>query len=118
MIEKHERPNPGSQTMSHLNYVIVGKAYVYKADFDTIPSSMLYDLAIINEIAKRFDVDVHTAERLLDGRESEWEYSDDADDSWWLKGKRGECAKAMGYDGAQDTDGDGQGVVYIIPMTG
>ena len=102
--------------MPHLNYIIVGKAYVYKADLDTIPSSMLYDLAIINEIAKRFDVDARTAERLLDGRESEWEYSNDADDSWWLKGKRGECAKVMGYDGAQDTDEE-QGVVYIIPMT-
>ena len=101
--------------MPHLNYIIAGKAYVYKADFNTIPSSMLYDLTIINEIADRFKVDARTAERLLDGRESEWEYSDDADESW-LKGKRGECAKAMGYDGAQDTDE--QGVVYIIPMTG
>ena len=90
--------------------------YVYEADFSTVSCSMLYDECICNDIANRFNVDVDTAERLLDGRESEWDYSDDADDSWWLQGKRGQCAKAMGYDGAQDADE--QGVVYIIPMTG
>jgi hypothetical protein len=54
------------------------------------------------------------AEALLDGRENA-EYLE-AEDSWWLQGKKGECAVKMGYDGAEDMDE--QGTVYIIPMMG
>ncbi len=90
---------------------------VYEADFDCIAANQLHDEDIISEIAEMFDVDVETAEGLLDASESEWDLEEmDADKSWWLQGKRGECAKKMGYDGCEDEDE--QGTVYIIPMTG
>lgn len=93
-----------------------GEVVVYEADFDCIRANMLEDDEIIAEIAARFDVDEATAESLLDGSESEWGHGADAEDSWWLQGKRGECAVKVGYDGCEDTDE--QGTVYIIPMTG
>lgn len=93
-----------------------GKGYVYEADFDCIPAYKLEDEEIISEIAERFNVDTDTAESLLDASESEWNHGADADSSWWLQGKRGECAKKMGYDGCEDEDE--QGTVYIVPMLG
>lgn len=92
--------------------------YVYEADFDCVSVGMLEDDEIVAEIAKHFGCDEYLAESLLDGSESEWsqEFDCDADDSWWLQGKRGECAVKMGYDGCKDTDE--QGFVYIVPMIG
>jgi len=90
--------------------------YVYEADFDCVPVYKLYDEEIINDIAERFRVDLETAEKILDGRASEYHDKADAEDSWWLQGKRGECGKKMGFDGCEDIDE--QGTVYIVPMTG
>lgn len=90
--------------------------YVYEADFDCVRASQLHDEEIISEIADRFEVDLDVAEGLLDGSENEWDHGADGDSSWWLQGKRGECAKKMGYDGCEDRDE--QGTVFIIPMTG
>ena len=90
--------------------------YVYEADFNCVSACDLYDDEIISEIAERFDVDQETAESLLDASGSEWDHGSDEYDSWWLQGKRGECAVKMGYDGCADEDE--QGTVYIVPMTG
>jgi len=92
--------------------------YVYKAEFNCIAASELHDETIIAEIAEHFGCDQDLAEALLDGNENEWnqEFDCDGDDSWWLQGKRGECAVKMGYDGCEDEDE--QGTVYIVPMTG
>jgi len=88
--------------------------FVYEADFDCVPAYKLHDDGIISEIADRFSVGTDTAEKLLDASASEWDFGADAEDSWWLQGKRGECAVKMGFDGCQDEDE--QGVVYIVPM--
>ena len=90
--------------------------FVYEADFDCVRASQLYDAEIVAEIAAEFGVDEDTAESLLDGSESEWDHDCDAEKSWWLQGKRGECAVKMGYDGCEDQDE--QGTVYIVPMYG
>lgn len=90
--------------------------YVYEADFNCIDASELYDEDIISDIANYFNCDKELAESLLDGSENEWdqEFDCEGDDSWWLQGKRGECAVKMGFDGCEDEDE--QGVVYIVPM--
>lgn len=92
--------------------------YVYEADFDCVRASQLHDEEIISEIAEYFDCDLELAESLLDASENEWqqEFECDAESSWWLQGKRGECAVKMGFDGCEDEDE--QGAVYIIPMLG
>lgn len=92
--------------------------YVYEADFDCVRASQLSDYEIINEIAEYFDCDLELAEHLLDASENEWaqEFDCDADMSWWLQGKRGECAVKMGFDGCEDEDE--QGCVYIVPISG
>lgn len=92
--------------------------YTFEADFNCVSASELHDYEIINQIADYFDCDLELAESLLDATESEWsqEFDCDGDDSWWLQGKRGECAVKMGYDGCEDEDE--QGVVYIVPMFG
>lgn len=90
--------------------------YVYEADFNCVIVSELHDEEIISDIASYFSVDEEIAESLLDGSENEWAHGADGEDSWWLQGKRGECAVKMGYDGCED--GDEQGTVYIIPLTG
>lgn len=92
--------------------------YVYEADFDCVRASQLYDEAIISEIAEYFDCNLELAESLLDASENEWSQDFDcsAEASWWLQGKRGECAVKMGYDGCEDEDE--QGAVYIVPMFG
>lgn len=92
--------------------------YVYEADFECVRASQLHDEAIIAEIAEYFGCDAELAESLLDASENEWnqDFECDADGSWWLQGRRGECAVKMGYDGCEDEDE--QGVVYIIPMAG
>lgn len=91
--------------------------YTYEADFDCVRASQLHDDAIINEIADRFDIDSCHAESLLDGSENVWNLDGcEGEDSWWLQGKRGECAVKMGFDGCEDVDE--QGTVYIIPMLG
>lgn len=90
--------------------------FVYEADFDCVRASQLHDKEIIVDIADKFCVDIEIAAGLLDASESEWDYGADADSSWWLQGKRGECAVKMGFDGCKDEDE--QGVVYIVPMTG
>lgn len=92
--------------------------YVYEADFDCVRASQLHDEEIISEIAEYFDCDLELAESLLDASENEWqqEFECDGESSWWLQGKRGECAVKMGFDGCEDEDE--QGTVYIIPMFG
>lgn len=90
--------------------------FVYEADFNCVRASQLHDEEIIAQIANYFDVDLDTAEGLLDGSENEWDHGADADGSWWLQGKRGECAVKMGFDGCEDRDE--QGTVYIVPMLG
>lgn len=95
--------------------------YTYEADFNCVPVYKLHDDEIIADIAERFNVDLETAELILDGSETHphRRVSDDDDsayDSWWLQGKRGECAVKMGFDGCEDTDE--QGAVYIVPMLG
>ena len=90
--------------------------YTYEADFNCVSANQLHDEEIISEIAEMFSVNLDTAESLLDASESEWDHGADADSSWWLQGKRGECAVKMGYDGCEDTDE--QGTVYIVPMIG
>lgn len=92
--------------------------YVYEADFECVRASQLHDETIIAEIAEYFDCDTELAESLLDASENEWNqyFECSGEDSWWLQGKRGECAVKMGYDGCQDDDE--QGVVYIVPMRG
>ena len=95
-----------------------GSCYVYEADFECVRASQLHDEVIIAEIAEYFCCNVELAESLLDASENEYnqDFECDGEDSWWLQGKRGECAVKMGYDGCEDEDE--QGVVYIIPMTG
>ena len=95
-----------------------GPVYVYEADFDCVPAYELHDEEIIAQIAEYFGCDAELAEGLLDGSESEWsqDFACDGDMSWWLQGKRGECAVKMGYDGCEDEDE--QGTVYIVPMLG
>lgn len=90
--------------------------YVYEADFECVNVSQLYDDDIISDIANYFNCDFDLAESLLDGSENEWnqEFKCDGDDSWWLQGKRGQCAAKMGFDGCIDEDE--QGKVYIVPM--
>lgn len=90
--------------------------FVYEADFNCVSANELHNDDIIAEIAEEFDVDLGTAESLLDASESEWNHGADAEKSWWLQGKRGECAVKMGYDGCVDEDE--QGTVYIVPMLG
>ncbi|MFG1487630.1 hypothetical protein ABMA58_00100 [Oceanospirillum sp. HFRX-1_2] len=91
--------------------------YVYEADFNCVRVRELYDEEIIAEIAERFNCDEGEAERLLDGRANEWDFDGcEGYDSWWLQGKRGECAVKMGYDGCEDWDE--QGTVFIVPMFG
>lgn len=93
--------------------------FVYSIDteeLEFINASQLYDEEIISEIAEKFGVDDDVAEGLLDGSESEWDYSSDVDDSFWIQMIRGVCAKKMGFDGCLDRDE--QGAVYIVPMFG
>lgn len=92
--------------------------YTFEADFNCVRANELYDEKIINDIAEYFNCDLELAESLLDASESEWnqEFDCDGEDSWWLQGKRGECAVKMGYDGCEDEDE--QGTVYIVPMFG
>ena len=92
--------------------------YVFEADFNCVSACELHDDEIISEIADYFDCDLELAESLLDASESEWnqDFDCDGDASWWLQGKRGECAVKMGYDGCEDLDE--QGAVYIVPMLG
>ena len=81
-----------------------------------IKASDLYDEEIVSEIAEEFGVDVEVAEGLLDGSENEWDFDCDAEKSWWLQGKQGECAKKMGYEACLSKDE--QGSVYIVPLLG
>ena len=92
---------------------------IYSLEIDEdriIKTSDLYDEEIVAEISETFGVDIEIAEGLLDGSESEWDYDCDAEKSWWLQGKQGECAKAMGFEACIAKDE--QGTVYIIPMIG
>lgn len=90
---------------------------VYSIELDdVISASQLYHEDSIAEIAERFNVDVETAEGLLDGSESVFELGFDGEDDWWLQGVRGQCANLMGYDACEDEDE--QGAVYIVPMFG
>ena len=72
---------------------------------------------IARDLARELQLNEDLAESLLDGTQSECCLDDcEGEDSWWLQGKRGECAVKMGYDGCEDEDE--QGTVYIIPMLG
>ena len=92
--------------------------FVYEAEFNCVDASNLDDESIVAEISDYFDCDLELAASLLDASENEWgqDFECDGDKSWWLQGKRGECAVKMGFDGCEDTDE--QGAVYIIPMFG
>ena len=93
------------------------KYLVYSIEIDDdkmIKRCNLYDEEIVREIEREFGVDAEVAEGLLDGSESEWDYDCDAEKSWWLQGKQGECAKAMGFEACIAKDE--QGTVYIVPM--
>ena len=92
--------------------------YTFEADFNCVRASELHDDEVISQIAEYFNCDLELAESLLDASENEWaqEFDCDGEDSWWLQGKRGECAVKMGYDGCEDEDE--QGTVYIVPMFG
>ncbi|WP_342609108.1 hypothetical protein [Vibrio tritonius] len=93
--------------------------YTLEIDEESIVSvSQLHDEAIIAEIAEYFGCDEELAESLLNASENEWrqDFECDADMSWWLQGKRGQCAKTMGYEACEDEDE--QGTVYIVPMMG
>ena len=73
--------------------------YVYEAEFECEDVFRLYDAGIVAEIAERFDIDEATAEGLLKGEGTVWEHDGEAEDAWWLHGKRGGCAWLMGFDG-------------------
>jgi hypothetical protein len=88
--------------------------FVYKADFNCVDVSDLYDESIIAELQNYFRVSENEAEKLLDGRFNAFDIGFDGEDDWYLQGKRGACAKKMGFDGVKDSDE--QGTVYIIPM--
>ena len=99
-------------------YMSSKSSFVYEADFNCVDAFDLHDDAIISQISKYFDCDMELAEKLLTASASEWNQSFDCngEDSWWLQGKRGECAVKMGFDGCKDKDE--QGTVYIVPMLG
>ena len=63
--------------------------YVYEAEFECEDVFRLYDAGIVAEIAERFDIDEATAEGLLKGEGTVWEHDGEAEDDWWLQGKRG-----------------------------
>ena len=90
--------------------------YVFEANFNCVSAGELHDDLIISEIAEVFDCDLDEAEALLDASGNEWDYDCDGEKSWWLQGKRGECAVKMGFDGCEDKDE--QGTVCIVPMLG
>ena len=94
------------------------ECYIYEADFNCVNVSRLYDDESIDEIAEYFGCSTSLAESLLDGSESPWDQGFECcgEDSWWLQGKRGECAVKMGFDVCRDVDE--QGTVYIVPMFG
>lgn len=99
-------------TMTQANSVFV---YSLEQDEEKVVAVYdLYDEEVVSEIAERLDISEDVAERVLDGRNSVWDYSDEADDAWWLQAKQGECAKKMGYEACESQDE--QGSVYIIPM--
>jgi hypothetical protein len=94
-----------------------GNIHLHSIEIDEdqiISVSGLYDEEIVSEIEKLFYVDTDTAENLLDGSESEWDYECDAEKSWKLQGLRGLCAEKMGYIACKDKDE--QGTVYIVRM--
>lgn len=97
-----------------------GEIITYSIDaseMNFIHASDLHDYNLIAEIAERFDVDLDTAESLLDNSDSVYNHDfGDADGDWYMQARRGECAKKMGFDGCLDRDE--QGAVYIIPMLG
>lgn len=105
---------------SHNEYHMASASiYTYEADFECIEACRLDDEEIIAQIAEYFNLDEDTAYDLLTADINEWRlegFDTDAEDSWWLQGKRGECAVKMGYDGCEDIDE--QGTVYIVPMFG
>ena len=95
------------------------KYFVYSLEIDEnkiVKVSDLYDEEIVVEIADEFGTLTDVAENLLDGSENEWDYDCDAEKSWWLQGKQGECAQVMGFEACIAKDE--QGTVYIVPMIG
>ncbi len=100
-----------------------GSYYVYEASFNkVIEAYELEDEEIVNEIAERINCDKDLADDLLKSvQRAEWwmienNRDPDGENMFWLQGKRGECAKKMGFDGCLDVDE--QGSVYIVPMSG
>ncbi|MCK5614609.1 hypothetical protein KAR91_72765 [Candidatus Pacearchaeota archaeon] len=93
--------------------------YVYSLDIaesDIINVSQLHDDDIVSDIARVLLIDDDDAERVLDGRDTAFDFGGEGEDDWWVQGKQGECAKKMGYRAARGEDE--QGAVYIVPMTG
>lgn len=91
--------------------------YSIDIDEDSIISvSALEDMEIQQRICEVLGVDMNSAERMLDGRDTAFEHGGDVEDDYWIQGLQGECAKKMGYLAARAMDE--QGVVYIVPMLG
>lgn len=76
----------------------------------------LYDETVIAEIMETVDIDAQAAERLLDDRDSVYDYGKCGEVDWWIQAQQGKAAKLMGYEACVARDE--QGTVYIIPMYG
>ncbi|HIF9091438.1 TPA: hypothetical protein ACX6NR_000367 [Photobacterium damselae] len=104
------------------NDYAMGEAnYIYDLelnDDEIIATRKLYCEQTINEIAELFDCDDDTAESLLDGSTSEWDFDcgEDGEKSWKLQALRAKAAKNMGYVAVEDEDENG--TVFIICMLG
>lgn len=100
-------------------YAMGDVAAVYELEIsedEIIDVSELSDESMIQVIADQFDVDMDTAERILDGRDTALEHTGDAEDDWFVQATQGQCAKIEGFKACQSIDE--QGTVYIVPMLG
>jgi len=96
-----------------------GTVYTYSIEIDEekiIKVSDLHHVSVIENIMEVVEVDEDQAERLLDGRDTAFDYGKDGETDWWIQAKQGEAAKLMGYEAVEARDE--QGTVYIVPMFG
>lgn len=114
---------------SSSEYSMVGNDYIaYEIEIDEsdiIEAGQLFyshssdDVAdIIAELADDFDVDLETAEGLIDGSVNYWslDIETDADGAWALQHYTAKAARKLGYRGVQVEDE--QGTAYMIDMLG
>jgi len=71
--------------------------------------------SVIVRIAEYLNINEDDAERVLDGRDTAWDYNGDGEADWYMLQLQAECAKEMGYKACRSQDE--QGVVYMICMT-